>query len=83
MHTLDQAIKDSGGPTAVASRMGITAQRLCNWVDRGAVPVEHCPAVEEATERRIRRWHLRPGDWHRIWPELIATDGAPPIEAAA
>lgn len=24
-------------------------------------------------------WDLRPDDWHRIWPELIGADGAPPV----
>ena len=26
---------------------------------------------------------LRPDDWHRIWPELMLTDGAPEIHAPA
>ena len=28
-------------------------------------------------------WDLRPDDWHRIWPELIDTDGAPQLHAPA
>jgi len=29
-----------------------------------------------------RLWDLRPDDWHRIWPELIGTEGAPAIATA-
>lgn len=38
-----------------------------------------CVAIERATEGAVRRWDLRPGDWHQIWPELIDVDGAPAI----
>jgi hypothetical protein len=27
----------------------------------------------------VARWDLRPDDWHRIWPELIGAEGAPPL----
>ena len=27
-------------------------------------------------------WDLRPSDWHRIWPELIGSPGAPDAPAA-
>jgi DNA-binding transcriptional regulator YdaS (Cro superfamily) len=40
---------------------------------------ENCVAIEQATEGRVRRWDLRPEDWHRIWPELIGTEGAPAL----
>jgi hypothetical protein len=30
----------------------------------------------------VRRWHLRPLDWYRIWPELIGADGAPRVPGA-
>lgn len=39
-------------------------------------------AIEQATEGRVRRWDLRPEDWHLIWPELRAIDGAPTPEPA-
>lgn len=44
-----------------------------------AVPIERCTEIEAATERAVRRWDLRPDDWHRIWPELIGADGAPAV----
>lgn len=33
--------------------------------------------IERETDGELRRWHLRPKDWHLIWPELIGTEGAP------
>lgn len=36
-------------------------------------------ALECATSLHVRRWDTRPEDWHLIWPELIGTEGAPPI----
>jgi len=32
---------------------------------------------------RVRRWSLRPNDWHRIWPEIIGVPGAPRIAGNA
>jgi len=75
---IERAIEHCGGATKLAQLLGVTAQRLNNWVARG-VPIEHCSAVEKATHGAVRRWDLRPDDWHRIWPELIGTDGAPTI----
>lgn len=39
-------------------------------------------AIELDSDRAVRRWDLRPDDWHRIWPELIGADGAPEVAAA-
>lgn len=44
---------------------------------------EHCVNIERATDGAVRRWDMRPDDWHRIWPELIGTEGAPEIPAEA
>lgn len=40
-------------------------------------PPEQCVTIEQKSEGRIRRWRLRPHDWHLIWPELIGVEGAP------
>lgn len=42
----------------------------------------YCMAIERATGGKVRVWDLRPDDWHRIWPMLIGTDGAPEVPAA-
>lgn len=52
------------------------------YADRIPGP-EYCVAIERATGGAVRRWDLRPEDWHRIWPELIGTDGAPSVESQA
>lgn len=39
----------------------------------------HSVAIEKATDGAVRRWDLRPDDWHRIWPELIDAVGAPVV----
>lgn len=82
MDQIDRAIKESGGLVAVSARlkgMGaeVSVQRLSNWTTRG-VPIEYMRLLEEATENRVRCWDVFPGTWHRIWPELIGTAGAPP-----
>lgn len=80
---LDRALECVGGPTKLASLLGIGQSVVSNWRARGGdVPVAHCAAVEAVTSGAVRRWHLRPEDWHRIWPELIGADGAPaaPVE---
>lgn len=35
--------------------------------------------VEVQTQGKLRRWHVRPKDWHLIWPELVGQEGAPPV----
>ena len=49
---------------------------------RNMGPVE-AVRVERDTKRALRRWDLCPGNWHKIWPELIGKKGAPPIPAEA
>lgn len=44
---------------------------------------ELCVRIESESNRRIRRWQLRPSDWNRIWPELIGSEGAPDVAAQA
>ncbi len=40
-------------------------------------------AIERESGYQVRRWDLRPTDWHRHWPELIGAEGAPAIPAPA
>lgn len=74
------AVRIVGGPTLMARRLGVSVPTVSQWASGGRpVPVERCFDVERATNGAVRRWDLRPDDWHRIWPELIGTDGAPAI----
>jgi len=36
----------------------------------------YCRAIETATDGAVTRRDLRPNDWHRIWPEMLAGVGA-------
>lgn len=69
---------NSAGLGVFAKRLGVSAQRLANWLERG-VPLDFCSAVEAASEQAVMRWDLRPDDWHLIWPELRKRKDAPPI----
>lgn len=42
----------------------------------------NCVLVEQRSDSAVRRWDLRPDDWHRIWPELINSPGAPAVAVA-
>ena len=44
----------------------------------GAIGPALAMRLESASSGSIRRWDLRPDDWHLIWPELVGTEGAPP-----
>jgi DNA-binding transcriptional regulator YdaS (Cro superfamily) len=78
MDALQTAVDIVGGQTALAAVLGVKQQNVWNWLSRAAfVPPVHCPAIEPATGYVVMRWHLRPHDWWRIWPELIGAPGAP------
>lgn len=44
----------------------------------GFSPLE-CVRIEKDSDGELRRWDLRPRDWHLIWPELIDAEGSPAI----
>lgn len=74
-----------GGMSAFAARLGIERIYLSQLAARqnGREPSPAlCVVIERASELEVRRWDLRPGDWHLIWPELIGTEGAPEIPEA-
>lgn len=65
-----------GFQARLARRFGLSRQTVNAWPASG-IPVPYCAGVEEECERQYQRWHFRPDDWHRIWPELIGQEGAP------
>ena len=68
----------------VAARIKSDAQ-LRQWQHgyAGRFPSpENCVALEQATRKMVRRWDLRPHDWHLIWPELIGAEGAPGVPSS-
>lgn len=38
--------------------------------------------AETLTGGELRRWQLCQSGWHRIWPDLIGTEGAPAVAEA-
>ncbi len=77
---------ERGRVARVAGLVGIPPSFLSH-IANGVRP---CPAergadLERACDFHVRRWDLRPDDWHRIWPELIGTEGAPamPVQTEA
>lgn len=71
-----------GGVSDLAARLGISRVYLSQLAAResGRQPSpELCVAIERESGRAVRRWAMRERDWHLIWPELIATEGAPPV----
>lgn len=67
---------------ALAEKVGANEQYLYQCLTgRKAMKAEEAVRIEIDSDRLLRRWHLRPNDWHRIWPELIGAEGAPPVPA--
>jgi len=60
MDALRQAIKLSGGQSALARAINSSPQAINNWLARGKVPAEHCPSIESATSGAVTCEDLRP-----------------------
>lgn len=71
------------GPNAAARLLGVKPPSVIEWRRRNAIPTERCAAVEKALSGKYRRWHMRPADWHLIWPELVADPEAPPLPVSS
>ena len=87
--TLDDYFASEGALSIaeLRDRVGVKSDaQIRQWrhgyADRQPSP-EYAVSIERATGGRVRRWDTRPNDWHRIWPELIGIEGAPPVEATA
>lgn len=69
-----------GRVTELAQALSVSGSLVTQWAG-GSKPISvaRCMHVERATGGAVRRWDLRPDDWHEIWPELIGSEGAPPL----
>ena len=74
----DRVCEAVGGMAKVARALDVPIQTVNNWSTRG-IPVLMCATVEALCGSAVRRWDMRPDDWHLIWPELIGADGAPAV----
>lgn len=78
MQAIDTAINLVGSPTQLAEALGVSVKSVYFWKKgERSVPVTKMADIERITGGAVCRWHLRPHDWHHIWPELIGTEGAP------
>ncbi len=61
---LRDAIKRAGGPTHVASVLGLTRGAIHYFISRGKVPAEHCPKIEKDSGGVVLCEELNPDvDW--------------------
>jgi DNA-binding transcriptional regulator YdaS (Cro superfamily) len=73
MSALHQAIDHCGGLTRLAAAIGVSPQRVSNWVERG-VPAERCPDIERATAGAVRCEDLRPDvAWQVLREQALPT----------
>jgi len=72
-HAVTLACQHLGSAVALADALGISSPTVSEWRSgRRPVPIERCVEIEQVTGGAVTRQQLRPDDWHRIWPELIA-----------
>lgn len=84
---LDIYLSRDGSPSAVelAAKIGCSPAQLSQWrtAHKGRRPgASYAMSIEIATGGAVMRWHLRPDDWHLIWPALKRKKEAPAIEVA-
>ena len=69
---------ERGRAADLATALGLSPVMVSQWASGvKTVPMNRCTAIEQATAGVVRRWDLRPNDWHLVWPELIGAKGAP------
>lgn len=63
-YSLTRATTFLGSQKALADAIGVSSKTVWAWLNREAVPAEHCPAIERATGGAVRCEDLRPDvDW--------------------
>ena len=75
MNAIEKSCAALGSQKALADVLGVTPATVNQWIyGHRPVPVERCPAIEQATNGAVTRRDLRPGDWWLIWPELVTDE---------
>lgn len=83
MHLSDYVTKNPPA-IALARALGVSSPTVFDWCKGNKFPdVRRCAQIERVTNGAVRRWDLRPHDWHLVWPELIGAPGAPKVRKAA
>lgn len=81
MTPIERAAELLDGYSALAKAIGVSQSAPAMWKARGAVPANHCLAIERATSGAVTRAELRPDDYWLIWPDLPAPAGKEPQAA--
>jgi DNA-binding transcriptional regulator YdaS (Cro superfamily) len=70
---------ERGRAAALAADLGVSPSYLSQMAN-GLSPISpaRCVEIWQKTGGIVTRQHLRPNDWHRIWPDLV---GHAPEEA--
>jgi DNA-binding transcriptional regulator YdaS (Cro superfamily) len=76
-----KSLPDEPACEQFAARCGTTLGHMRNTLydPKKRLKPAVCVAVERESSNAVRRWNLRPADWHLIWPELRSRKGAPPV----
>lgn len=81
---MTRAAQAFGGYAGLARALSVSAPSVHEWASgRRPVPSKRCVQIERMTMGAVRRWDLRPHDWHEQWPELVGHPDAPPVPAEA
>lgn len=65
----------------LADLVGVNAASLYQALTGRGTPFKpsKCVSIERDSGGALRRWQLRPNDWWENWPELVGSEGAPPV----
>lgn len=81
---MDQIPVTASERAAIAAKCGVVDAYLYQiFTRRKMAGAALCVAIERATGGRISRKHLRPEDWHLIWPEIAPACGPQSTTASA
>jgi DNA-binding transcriptional regulator YdaS (Cro superfamily) len=80
---LTDYLKAERGRVAIVAKQARLHPAFVSQLANGKrpVPADRAADLEEACGFHVRRWDMFPTTWHRIWPELVGTDGAPDVPA--
>jgi DNA-binding transcriptional regulator YdaS (Cro superfamily) len=68
---IHKACEHVGSQSGLAKAIDVAPANVHQWRSGARpVPVQHCLAIERATNGAVTRRDLRPDDHHLIWPDL-------------
>lgn len=80
---IHQACEQLGSQAGLAKAIDVAPAIVHQWRSGvRPVPVQHCLAIERATNGAVTRRDLRPDDFHLIWPDLEPATATEAKEAA-